>query len=440
MVNRTVSGIQRSALNIIENAILRRDGRPVYGLVKHPLTGKFRVADLSFMSEPYDLSDFASRFELLSGKSRWFSRKLRKYRRRPLGRLFCYCRLHAKWATSRRLRTEVLSLSEVSRPSCLVEAGLANGGIIISLGAGFGTDYVGVSELARKHDCKVVSFIHDIFPVTTPEYTAFSKEGKNLDFKNWLYHIAKESQLMLCNSHFTKKQIEQYLSPAGAFRNVGVMPFAHEFVPAMSDLSIRNDIVTLMRMDFVLCVGTIEIRKNIIGLLRAWKELQTIRRGDTPALVISGKRGWGVKEIYDFLRDTNHLDGTVKIIDRPNDTELDLLYRHCRFTVFPSLMEGWGLPIGESLWYRKPVLCACSASMPEAGGEFATYFSHAEPQSLFAQLLDMIENPEHLPNNIRDYLRTWEDTANSLFEAIDARMAAEPSQSHYWLGSKVPAA
>jgi glycosyltransferase involved in cell wall biosynthesis len=149
--------------------------------------------------------------------------------------------------------------------------------------------------------------------------------------------------------------------------------------------------------------------------------------------------GWGVKEVYNFLSDTGHLDGSIKVIDRPNDSELELLYRHCKFTVFPSLMEGWGLPIGESLWFRKPVLCAQSASMPEAGGRFATYFNHDEPQSLLAKLLGMIDNPVQLPDNIGNYLRSWEDTANSILDFIDARIAAESSRNHYLPGPKVSA-
>ncbi len=76
MVYTTVAGIQRGVLRTLGSVIRQGADRRVLGLLKHPLTGAFKQADLSFMRGPYDLSDFASRFELLSGKTRWLARKL----------------------------------------------------------------------------------------------------------------------------------------------------------------------------------------------------------------------------------------------------------------------------------------------------------------------------------------------------------------------------
>src|SRR5262249_33017214 len=147
----------------------------------------------------------------------------------PLKHLFRSCRLQIQWAASKRLRSEVSRLSSIVQPSCLLDTELARDGVIISLGAGWGTDYLGVSALARKYNCKVVSFVHDIFPVTMPEYTAFAERGKNIYFRNWLHHIAKESFLIFCNSSFTKTELGKYLSREGIDRDIDVMPLAHEF-------------------------------------------------------------------------------------------------------------------------------------------------------------------------------------------------------------------
>jgi glycosyltransferase involved in cell wall biosynthesis len=141
---------------------------------------------------------------------------------------------------------------------------------------------------------------------------------------------------------------------------------------------------------------------------------------DMPNVVICGGPGRGVHKIQEFLR-LNEADvgKAVTIIQNPNDTELDILYQSCQFSVFPSFVEGWGLPIGESLWCGKPVICANCASMPEAGGQFAVYFDHGRPESLRETLLEMIRHPVKLPPNVREQLTTWEDTAASICDVVN---------------------
>jgi glycosyltransferase involved in cell wall biosynthesis len=204
------------------------------------------------------------------------------------------------------------------------------------------------------------------------------------------------------------------------------MPHEFKYSADYQRDTIRSSVHQLAQQKYVLCVGTIETRKNTLGLLQAWCEIQKSRPADMPMLVISGGRGRGADGVHAFLRQTGNVSGTVTVIGKPNDAELEYLYQHCQFTVFPSLFEGWGLPIGESLWFGKPVICADNASMPEAGGQFATYFSHSQPGSLQAVLERMIDHPVKLPENIRDHLATWDDTAAALYRAIDALDAAPP--------------
>ena len=421
MTNVTVTGIERTVLRIVESVTRRNNGRPVFGLFKHPLDETYRLADLSFMREPYDLGDFASRFELLSGKSRWLAGKLRKYKGRPLKWLFHAARLHVQWAASPTRRAEILKLSEVTRPSCLMEARLAHGGVIVTIGAGWRTDYAGINDLARLHGCKVVSFVHDLIPILPSGQRAFPTRDKGDRFRKWIDYAAKESSLLICNSSFTKGELKTYLRENSLSTKVVVVRFPHEFRYSSDrqQHAIRSEVSRLMQSKYALCVGTIDFRKNTLRLLQTWHEMQGARASDTPILVLCGRRGHGADDAYAFLRQTANAGGTVMIIGNPNDAELEMLYRHCQFTVFPSLFEGWGLPIGESLWFGKPVLCANNASMPEVGGKFATYFDHAQPGSLLTALRGMLDHPAAIPENIRDQLTTWDDTAASLCRVID---------------------
>lgn len=419
MTHTVVTGVQRSVLKILESVITRNNGRQVFGLVKHPLTGQFLMADLSFLREPYDLSDFASRFELSSGKSRWLARKLLRYGNRPFRRFLHANRLRLQWAASKKLRDEVLKAPRRTLPSVLLEAAVEPGSYIVSLGSGSRSDYAGLSNFARLNGCEVVSFVYDTIPVCGH---SFAKD-KNRLWASWIAHITKESALILAASSFTKKELEAHFRRNGLSAEIAVVRFPHEFKysSARRKDPIREDVAKIAQGSYALCVGTFEMRKNTLGLLQAWRELKGKRPSDPTMLVLAGGKGRGGDEVFAFLRETENIGGKATIVEKPNDAELELLYRHCQFTVFPSFYEGWGLPIGESLWFGKPVLCANSSSMPEVGGNFATYFDHDKPGSLVNKLQEMIDDPAELPENIRDYLTSWDDTAASLLYAIDGR-------------------
>jgi glycosyltransferase involved in cell wall biosynthesis len=81
-----------------------------------------------------------------------------------------------------------------------------------------------------------------------------------------------------------------------------------------------------------------------------------------------------VQDLMQQLQNTNFLDGKIISIEHPSDAELAALYRGCLFTVFPSLYEGWGLPVTESLTFGKPCVISNATSLPEAGGTLARYF------------------------------------------------------------------
>lgn len=422
--NITVSGIQRGAIKIVESIVKQDRGRPVFGLIKHPVTGAFMQADLSFMRGNYDLADFVSRFELPCGRDLWLAGKLRKYHGRPLKRIFARCRLGVQWTLSPELRARFPET--LAKPSCLSPLKLTYGSVIATLGAGWMTDYRAIHALARGHGCKVAAVVHDLIPLLNPKNTPFFVKDGHGRFRNWLDYICENANLLACNSSFTKRQLENYLKGRHQ-AGICIMPYPHEFPDSWNSgqCPLRGDVLALLRKRYVLYLGTLQDRKNVLGLLRAWQQLQRENRITLPQLVLAGGKGWGAEDVYRFLKKTSNLSGAVMLIEHPNDAEVELLYRHCKFTVFPSLFEGWGLPIGESLWFGKPVICAGNASMPEIGGKFATYFDHSQPGSLPRAIENMLSHPPALPPDIRASLRTWGDTATAYCKALDGIQAEE---------------
>jgi glycosyltransferase involved in cell wall biosynthesis len=134
---------------------------------------------------------------------------------------------------------------------------------------------------------------------------------------------------------------------------------------------IRPPLGSLEDREFVLCVSTIEARKNHEVLYHAWDRLAERHGEALPMLVIVGMVGWGVTDLMFRMRTNPRLRDRIVILDNLADGELAWLYRRCLFTVFPSLYEGWGLPVVESLSLGKPCICSTAPAVAEAAQALA---------------------------------------------------------------------
>ncbi len=125
---------------------------------------------------------------------------------------------------------------------------------------------------------------------------------------------------------------------------------------------------------YALFVSTVEARKNHSLAFRAWRRLlEELPRDEVPTLVFAGRIGWMVADLMQQIENAEHLGGKLVIVQNPDDATLAALYKGARFTLFPSLYEGWGLPVSESLSFGKVCLASNAASVPEAGGDYCLY-------------------------------------------------------------------
>jgi glycosyltransferase involved in cell wall biosynthesis len=124
---------------------------------------------------------------------------------------------------------------------------------------------------------------------------------------------------------------------------------------------------------YALFVGTLEPRKNVRGLLLAYRRLLQgweEREGEAPKLAIAGARGWWYQELFRLARGQG-LDTAVRFLGRVADEDLPALYSAAAAFVYPSLYEGFGLPPLEALACGTPVVCSNRASLPEVVGDAA---------------------------------------------------------------------
>ncbi len=125
------------------------------------------------------------------------------------------------------------------------------------------------------------------------------------------------------------------------------------------------------------------------------------------------------------LRACKYLNGRIKILHDVTDAELDLLYRKCMLTVFPSFVEGWGLPVGESLARGKICLASSAGAVPEVGGDFADYIDPYNATDGLEKLLRYLDDPELRCNREREIAshfepRTWLQVADDLMRSTQA--------------------
>jgi glycosyltransferase involved in cell wall biosynthesis len=119
---------------------------------------------------------------------------------------------------------------------------------------------------------------------------------------------------------------------------------------------------------FVFALGTLEPRKNLVGLLHAYARLNP--QPKRPPLYIAGGSGWRFGPIFDTVRQLNLVDDVHFLGFVPED-ELPLWYNAARLFAFPSLYEGFGLPVLEAMACGTPVITSTAASLPEVGGKAA---------------------------------------------------------------------
>jgi glycosyltransferase involved in cell wall biosynthesis len=313
----------------------------------------------------------------------------------------------------------------------------APGATLVNLGTSWWIkDYfLRVRHVARLHGVRYVPLVYDCIPLMAPEHC---QPLLVEEFAQWFSSMAMLADSALAISEWSAadaRRIAAEVAPERALP-VSVMPL---------DADLRQDLGAAaaeswpLRPDlpepgepFVLCVGTIESRKNHLMLFHAW--LTLIRRygaARVPRLVCVGKPGWLADAAMTLWRNSAALRERVLIAHGVPDVALAALYGRALFTVTNSFYEGWGLPVTESLAFGRLPLVARNTSLVEAGGDAAVYFEPNNLPDLVAKLETLIfDDAERarlearIPQTVR--LRRWSDIAEQVMRAATASQERAP--------------
>jgi glycosyltransferase involved in cell wall biosynthesis len=235
--------------------------------------------------------------------------------------------------------------------------------------------------------------------------------------------VARADALIADSEHTRRDLMQQWNVAAdkvtvvqGAVDHARFRPQAQS---AMAEVRVRY---ALGEEPYILSVSRLEPRKNQTRLVEAFARARS--EAHLPhKLVIGGAKGWLYESLFETVQRLR-LEDAVIFTGFVDDADLPALYAGAAFFAYPSLYEGFGLPIVEALACGTPVLTADNSCLPEAGGEGAIYVNALDVDAMAAALLRMATD-----DALRDRLRlaglahaagfTWERSARQLVEAYE---------------------
>ncbi len=205
--------------------------------------------------------------------------------------------------------------------------------------------------LSRRPDLQKVFFIHDLLPLDHPE---FWPNGYEERFRKRIDCATKYGTAFLTASTYVRDRLQAELAARGRPK----VPIFAQHLPTTlrQDDSCARD-PELANNPYFLIIGTIEPRKNHLLLLNIWRELVS-NKGQVPKLVLVGKRGWMNDYVVNLLDHAKDLRDHVAEVSGLASDSLRLLVANARAVLFPTLVEGFGLPIVEALACGTPVLAS----------------------------------------------------------------------------------
>lgn len=217
---------------------------------------------------------------------------------------------------------------------------------------------------------QTVTTFHDLFVISgqysTPEF--------RLRFTEQARQAAHRSDLILAVSRFTAGQVEEFLGVEPA--RIRVIPHGVH-VPAEGPAMRQNT-----RQNLVLSVGAIQRRKNVARLVRAFERMPASWR-----LTLAGAAdGFGAAEELHAV-ESSPRKGDIDVLGYVTQTELEVLYRRARIFAFPSLDEGFGMPVLDAMANSVPVITSRRSALPEVAGDAALLVNPEDPEEIAAALV-----------------------------------------------------
>ena len=280
--------------------------------------------------------------------------------------------------------------------------------------------YLGHSDLDRpgfahwlhKTHQKPVFFVHDLIPITHPEYC---RAGETQAHTQRMRLALQVGAGVVANSQATLDSLAVFAQQQNL-----PMPPAVVALLAPAPLPVPDAPKRPMAAPYFVVLGTIEPRKNHLLLLHVWRELVGLLGPDAPHLVVIGQRGWECENVVDMLERCSALHGHVHEVGHCSDAQLAAYLAHAQALLFPSFTEGYGMPLAEALMAGVPVIASDLPVFGEFAGDVPQWVSPLDGVGWLRAVMAYTDSqhPERLAQ--LDRLRAWRaPTWDDHFEVVE---------------------
>ena len=267
-----------------------------------------------------------------------------------------------------------------------------------------------------------VLFVHDMIPSLYPDVT---EERFRALHDAVLRSIDFERDWLMCSAESTRRDIIDVTGMA--HDRVFVVPLAastHIFRPEQDQARLRSVLERYGIGDgrYILSVCTLEPRKNLTRLVSAFAALLRIPELQDVRLVLVGAMGWKTGPLLERIRTAELPDGKLLMTGHVPDEDLGALFTGASVFAYPSLYEGFGLPVLEAMQCGTPVVTSRTSSLPEVAGAAALTVEPTDEDALAQALHDVLQRPD-LADTLRrrgverarafTWRRTMDETVNA---------------------------
>jgi glycosyltransferase involved in cell wall biosynthesis len=230
---------------------------------------------------------------------------------------------------------------------------------------------------------KEIVTIHDVFPLAGRDYSTPEFQRK---FSALLLEAVSRAARIITPSEYTARQLTKHAGVSREQIRV-IAEGVDQPVHLLSDEERRSERERLVGRgnEMVLSVGVLQTRKNTLNAIRAVASLPPRYQ-----LVLVGGQGHGSEAIHDFIR-KERLESRLTLLGHVRADQLSTLYQAASVLLFPSLEEGFGLPVLEAMAHGLPVVASNTSALPEVGGDAALYVDPHEPRDIAEKVRQAVE-------------------------------------------------
>lgn len=291
--------------------------------------------------------------------------------------------------------------------------------LLLDSGWGFVDEYPPLLNAAREAGVEIIGCLYDLIPLRYPAATALKNSAP---FTPWFEQVLLNCDAIVCISQSVAQDLVAYLRETHlatpAHMRIGWWPLGADFRASAQEAPSKfAEQIASAPTPFFMSVGTLEPRKAYPVALDAFERLWS--EGCDVRYVIVGRPGWNTRALQRRIRQHKELGRRLFWLDNASDADLSHLYPRAHGLIFPSFVEGFGMPLIEAARYGARVIASDIPVFREVGGDAAVYFDVLDPQALATRVREALSKKrEAKQSEAPPTEKTWRQSAERLVDMV----------------------